>query len=133
MANIFFTSALSRRLSFLRGMAAGTKTMAGEYKRKPPVGIEEEQEYAEGRYYPNQNKPTRVTVEITLGIYRQGNIKLDVMVVATRCVLVASNTVMLPLCLSCFYMAFFSGDTISRSVIVSYPDKTFRLLNNHVP
>jgi len=95
-------------------MAAGTKTMAGEYKRKPPVGIEEEQEYAEGRYYPNQNKPTRVTVEITLGIYRQGNIKLDVMVVATRCVLVASNTVMLPLCLSWLLHGFLHGFFLRR-------------------
>lgn len=60
------------------GVAAGTKTAADGYERKALVGIGE-QERAEGRYYPSQNKPNRGNYPGHT-LHRRGNIELDVTV-----------------------------------------------------
>lgn len=90
----FFTSALSLSLSLLataeRGWPRGQKPRLADTREKPFVGIEG-QERAKGRYYPSQNKPTRVTHGNYPGhtLHRRGNIELDVTVArATRRVLV---------------------------------------------
>lgn len=66
----FFTKALSRRLSpfYSRTGVAGDKNRGWRIREKSSCRDIGKQKRAEGRYYPSQNKPTRVTVEITLGI-----------------------------------------------------------------
>lgn len=73
-------------------------------------------------------------------LHRRGNIEFDVMVArATRCVLVRGfeHSYVAFMSVLSFLRGFFLrgiGDAISRSaVIVSYPDKAFRLLNDRVP
>lgn len=118
-------------------MAAGTKTAAGEYERKPLAGIGE-REPRRGAILPQpkQTDPRNRGNYPGHTLHRRGNIELDVTVArATRCVLVRDfeHACVAFTSVPLFLRAFFSGDAISRSAVIAiYPDGAFRSLSDRV-